>query len=301
MSSTIRISALAVALVAAAACSTSEPPAPGQKGAGADASLTRDGFDQPGVSRQYGKPVKLGNGKARAYVVIDQKNGGVPLEIGMALDEKALDGLPGPTMASMKGDHNMGHVMENEFLLPLPERNPTPFRLLALNWNPAGHEPPGIYDIPHFDFHFNTISLAERNLIDPSLPGFQAKADKFPAAEFIPTGWKHLPGPPNPALAIPMMGVHFMELASPELQPPGSPNHQVFTKTYIWGSWDGKVIFQEPMITLAYLRSKPNATIPITLAQKYSPAGYYPSAYRVVWDNQARETRVALSQLAWRQ
>jgi hypothetical protein len=32
---------------------------------------------------------------------------------------------------------------------------------------------------------------------------------------------------------------------------------------------------------------------------KYSPAGFYPSAYRITWDAQAKEYRVALTQLSW--
>jgi hypothetical protein len=40
---------------------------------------------------------------------------------------------------------------------------------VGLNWNPHGHIPPGVYDLPHFDFHFYiepiekifAISLAE--------------------------------------------------------------------------------------------------------------------------------------------
>src|SRR5690242_4261619 len=58
------------------------------------ASHARAGYDTPGMHRQYGTPVKVGNGMARAYVVLDAKSGQAPAEIGIALDQKALDGLP---------------------------------------------------------------------------------------------------------------------------------------------------------------------------------------------------------------
>jgi hypothetical protein len=63
------------------------------------------------------------------------------------------------------------------------------------------------------------------------------------------------------------------------------------------------------MITRAYIQSKKSATdpavvdevIPVSTAQKYSPAGYYPSAYRITWDAQQKEYRIALTQLSWRE
>jgi hypothetical protein len=45
------------------------------------------------AQRQYGAPVQLGSGRARTYVVTDQKTGN-PIEVGVALDEAALDSLP---------------------------------------------------------------------------------------------------------------------------------------------------------------------------------------------------------------
>ncbi len=250
--------------------------------------------------RQYGAAVRVGNGEARSYIEYDRAGEkGVPIEIGMSFDAKSLNGLPGPTAESRKGGH-LGHTMLNEFLLPLPRRNPTPYRLLALNWNPAGHEPPGVYDIPHFDFHFYVIPLDDRNAIVPSDPLFQTKANRLPSPEFIAPGYLNLPPPPAPANAVPMMGVHFSDLSSPELQPPTSPNHATFTRTFIYGSWDGNVIFQEPMITVDYLRTQPDGVFPVAMAQRYSPAGYYPSAYRVTYDAKKSEYRIGLSNLVWR-
>ena len=91
-------------------------------------------------------------------------------------------------------------------------QNPTPYQFVELNWNPQGHEPPGIYDLPHFDFHFYTISLEKRNTIDPSDPLWAQKANNVPAAEYIPTNY--IPaGPPGVApaeIAVPRLGVHWM-------------------------------------------------------------------------------------------
>ncbi len=43
------------------------------------------------------------------------------------------------------------------FLTLPPEAAGTGFRVLQFDWNPHGHEPLGIYDLPHFDFHFYYI------------------------------------------------------------------------------------------------------------------------------------------------
>ena len=82
-------------------------------------------------------------------------------------------------------------------------------------------------------------------------------------------------------------------------------NAKPFTKTFIYGSWDGQFIFDEPMITRAYLMSKREATdpavrdelIPVPTAPRYSPAGFYPGAYRISYDPSAKEYHVALTQL----
>ena len=74
------------------------------------------------------------------------------------------------------------------------------------------------------------------------------------------------------------------------------------------GSWDGKSIFAEPTITRAYIVGRKSATdaalqdevIALPTAQRYAAPGYYPSAYRIAWNAQAKEYRLALTQLTRR-
>ncbi|HYW51615.1 MAG TPA: hypothetical protein VE861_13465, partial [Gemmatimonadaceae bacterium] len=209
-------------------------------------SSARVSGDIDGAVRRYGAPLKVGEGRARSYVVVDPRAGNTPLEIGVALDARALEGLPMPAHhdAGAGGGHD--HLGATEFLLPLPAQHGTQFKLIELNWNPAGHEPPGIYDIPHFDFHFYSITKDERDKIVPTDPDFMKKAANFPAADLANGGYMVLPPAPAPVPAVPKMGVHWSNLAAPELQPPGSPNHAAFTHTFIFGSWDGDFIFAEP-------------------------------------------------------
>jgi hypothetical protein len=232
---------------------------------------------EPASFTTYGVPVAMGKGSARAYVVLAK---GAPAEIGVALSEAAFSGLPADGAA---GGAQMpdGHHMYL-YTLQMPERNSTPYRFVGLDWSPVGHMPPGIYDQPHFDFHFNSISEAERNAIVPSDPEFEAKAERRPAPELVPAGYQKLPG------GVPLMGAHWVDPASPEL------SGELFTRTFLYGSWDGEMIFAEPMVTKAFLETKPDFRAPIATPARYAAAGHYPTEYRVYWNEGTKEYRVAL-------
>ena len=278
------IPALVLAAASFAACDNnrdSSVPSALSSGA-ASASVS------PGVHRQYGVPVKVGNGRARAYVTLDAK-GDTPLEFGIALDSTAMYGLPAP----MGGGHS-GHGDMHEYLVPLPPHAPAPYKFVELDWNPAGHGDP--YAAPHFDFHFYTIDVAERNAIVPTDPKWATKAANFPAADYLRPNFIcpcDILNIPPAEMAVPRMGMHFLDMNSPEFG--GAP----FTTTMINGTWDGKVIFQEPMITRAFIMSKTDTSITLPMAKRASPAGWYPAAYGTKYDAQAREYRIVLSNFKW--
>jgi hypothetical protein len=296
---------VALAIASFVACSD-----PGSTGVASStsASLDRAGFDQAGAHRQYGTPQRVGNGTVRTYIVRDQKYGGRPLEVGVALSEKALDGLPAPVDSS----DPMANM--HMYTLDLPAQNPTQYKFVQFDWNPKGHEPDSVYTLPHFDFHFYTVSKDVRASILPSDPQYATKAASFPDQQYRAPFYIDAATAGNvpAALAtVPQMGLHWLDVRSPELQGlAGNPaGFKPFTKTFIYGSWNGQYIFDEPMITRAYILEKRTATdpsvvdevIPVSTAAKYSPAGFYPSAYRITWDAQQKEYRVALTQLAWRE
>lgn len=269
------------------------------------------------ATKQYGPAQPVGNGIVRTYVIVNEQDPTLPVEVGVAMSEGLMNNLPAPAAAAigdMKGmDHaSMAAAMNmHMYLLDLPSQNPTPYKFVQFDWNPVGHEPAGVYDLPHFDFHFYTVPLSVRNSIVPTDPNYATKAASFPAQNLRAPFYidAATPAQITPAMAtVPEMGLHWLDVRSPELQ--GMAGHpeafQPFTKTFIYGSWDGQFIFDEPMITRAYLMAKHDATdpsvrdelIPISTAAHYSPAGYYPNAYRITYDPQAREYRVALTQLA---
>jgi hypothetical protein len=253
--------------------------------------------------REYSEGTALGRGQVRTYVSMDPA--GEPAEVGVAFSETALEDLP----TAGSGHHGDHSGMTHTFLLELPNEV-APFRFVELNWNPAGHEPEGVYaGAPHFDFHFWTASQALRASIMPDDPEYAAKAERLPAPEFVPEFNAALapPGAPISSIAVPMMGVHWVDVRSHELQALlGKPEaYAPFTTTFIHGTWDGRLIFWEPMITRAHIEAKKTAIdtterdeiIPVPAPKAYAEPGYYPAAYRITWDEEAREYRIALTRL----
>jgi hypothetical protein len=231
----------------------------------------------------YGEPQAVAAGTARSYLTMKE---GLPVEIGFELSEEALRSMPPGEKWQPGHEHKM-----TEYLLPLPAEAETSIvKVLELDWHPGGHEPPGVYDVPHFDFHFYTISLAERNAIDPADPDYMKKAEQVPSPDLLPAGCVTA----TPVTPIPRMGVHWVYGDAEELH--GKP----FTKTFIHGSWQGRMVFYEPMIAKAFLESKPDVTVQITAAKCYEPAGYHPTTYRIRYDDESHTYRVSLGGFAYR-
>jgi hypothetical protein len=298
MRSTYLVStALLAAVLGAAGCSSDT----------ADASPAA-GADRSGHYRAYGVPVRVGEGHARTYVTYDLNDGDAPVEIGIALDERAMDGLPAPNPHAAghakAGEHE--HLDSHVYLLSLPH-DVAPFRFVELDWNPGGHEPPGVYDEPHFDFHFWTATREARESIVPSDPQFQRRADMLPAETERPEHFAVAAPPGAPTPGVPLMGVHWADMRAPELQKMvGNPAAwRPFTTTFLYGSWEGRWVFLEPMITRSYILAKKTATdpavrdevIPIPAPRAVAEPGHYPAAYRIAWDSQSREYRIALTDL----
>lgn len=215
----------------------------------------------------YGDAVSLGDGTVRTFVTRDAD--GRPLSTGLLFSEEVLTNLP-MDMPSM------GPAHETTLTLPRQARG-LPFDHVSVDWNPMGHEPEGMYTQPHFDFHFYMMTETERNTIDPMAADFEAKAGRQPEASFLPA--RHVLAP----AAVPRMGNHWIDATAPEL------NGQPFSTTFIYGTWDGKLTFLEPMITKAYIESVRDLSeqmvqkaIPQPMAVQRS--GYYPTSYSVQYD-----------------
>ena len=220
-----------------------------------------------------GPSAVLGNGTVKAYVKLD--DAGNPTAVGVRMSETALNGLPGDPASP-----------SNEIVLAFPSQgSATPFTHVLLHWNPMGHPPDPIYTVPHFDVHFYMISNDERMTISPT---DTVKGRKIPAATLVPPGYF------NGVDIVPMMGVHWIDAASPELN--GAP----FTRTMIYGFWDGRQAFLEPMVTKGFMEAKTGSVDDIKQPAAFSKSGYYPTKYSVSWDATAKEYTIAVKEFVKR-
>jgi hypothetical protein len=215
----------------------------------------------------YGPEVQIGNGKARSFFEPDENNH--PETMGIAIDEAALENLP-------------GH--ESFFVLQVPQavKETTPYNHISLDWTPHGHGPAPVYDKPHFDMHFYMIDEAEKNSIDTTKP----ELNILPQPNLMPEFYVPEPG------GIPKMGKHWVDITSPELNP---ANPAPFTSTFIYGSFNGKVVFHEPMITRAYLLTKPDTVMNIRQPAGFARPGHYAEKYQIKFDEEKKQWRIILS------
>ena len=228
-------------------------------------------YDPKGL--HIGETKVLGNGTVYSWVKLDDK--GNPTGVGITATAMALEGLP----MEKPSTGFIGY----EIPLKLPaEAKDTPFNHVAFDWNPLGHIPPGIYDVPHFDAHFYLMTPEERNNI--TLVGEDlARTKKATPPGVMPDGYIMAPGGEEK-----YMGMHWGQLSWPEF------NGKPFVHSFIYGSYDGKLAFIEPMFTLAFLKSKPQVVVPFPQPKLYPAGKYFPTTYRISFDEKRQEYTIAL-------
>lgn len=216
--------------------------------------------------------VSLHGGKVWTSATVSKD--GKPEQVSIVLDDATLNSVP----AGQPSDH-FSHA--NNLMIPVRSESGSPFQFVMVNWNSSGHEPDSIYGLPHFDFHFYTSSQGDvMNYMD------SIKLSKLPGAEYVPAN--HVAVHP-----LPMMGNHYIDVTSPEL------HGKKFTETFIYGSYDSKVVFYEPMITLDFLKSTQNFERSIPQPARYQQAGYFPTKMKVQKRN--GQTQITLYDFVKRQ
>ena len=234
------------------------------------------------ATRHAGWEIPFGDGTASTYAVV---NAGRPVAVGVLFSARALDGLPaGSDMHHCVGRAHDGSADGStrctetfEHVLALPDaiagRSDVPFKWVLLNWNPRGHIPPGIYDVAHFDVHFQMAPIAEVFAIQSGSCGPEAvRCDQFAIAKKpVPANYLH-PDFRDVDAVVPAMGNHLIDTSGGEF------HRHPFTWSWIYGAYDGRIIFYEQMVSRAYLLSKPDGCTPIKLPKAFATAGYYPTS-----------------------
>ena len=259
------------------------------------------------ATRLLGTPSNLGNGTVASYVEFDKS--GDPKEVGVVFSAGALEASSpvAPSDGHRCFDANNDGVIDlalecsgwHERVLPVPSeasrRPDVPFKWALLNWNPRGHTPPDVFDTPHFDVHFyiepiENIFAIQRGTCGPEI----VRCDQFAQ------GRKPIPSnylPPNfqdLGLVAPAMGNHLCDLADHVF------HGEKFKRHWIYGVYDGRVIFYEEMVDRGYMLSKPDACFPIPSPAAVALAGYYPTRSCIRYTPRKNEYTVSMEDFVLR-
>ena len=242
-----------------------------------------------GPCAEYGASAPLGDGTLTAY---SQRVGGRPVAVGLIMTDDVLDGLPqsppndGTLCFDKDGDGSIDPMTECSGgygrqldLSPRFRRHvDTPLTYVLANWNPMGHIPVGVYDVPHFDVHFYLNPNSERLAIRTGPCPALVNCDDYVLGKRLPDARYLAPDYVDLDAVEPAMGNHLIDQTAPEFH--GQP----FTHTWIYGTWDGETTFYEAMVTRAWyagLRDggTADACFPFKLPQEWQRSGWYPTTY----------------------
>jgi hypothetical protein len=241
----------------------------------------------PWAARTYlGNAQSIGGGTVQSFVTFAPD--GAPAAVGVTLSAGALEQLPAAPNTHSRCydvDGNGAHtshecIGDEERVLDLPiglwKDSGLPFKWITLNWNPHGHPVPP-YNRGHFDFHFFAWERQRIEAIGSGKCGELADCEDFRLAT-RPLEARYLPpGHIDVGAVVPRMGNHLLDSRSPEMTDSLTP----FTRTFIYGAFDGELIFWEPMITLDVLRNATDECFEIRQPEAFRRAGYYPTKYCV--------------------
>lgn len=242
-----------------------------------------------GPCAEYGASARLGDGTLTAF---SQRVGDRPVAIGLIMSDSSLDGLPyepatdGTECYDVNGDGTTdpdtectdGYANQLDLNASFRRHVDSPFTYLLVNWNPQGHMPKEIYGVPHYDVHFYMNDNAERLKIRTGACGEVVNCDDYALGEKLPAAKYIAPDYGFTGAVAPAMGNHLIDQTGPEF------NGQPFTRTWIYGTWNGENTFDEAMVTRAWytgLRdgSTANGCYAVKLPSAWQKSGWYPTKY----------------------
>lgn len=267
-------------------------------------------YSEPGgeePQRLLGAASSLGNGTVSSYAEVDDQ--GTLHAIGLVYSADALDGLTHAASDQhhcfdRNGDGRLDAEAEciptHESVIPLPDavsrRSDVPFKWVLLNWNPAGHIPPKIYDVAHFDVHFYMAPIASVFALEDGPCGLEfIRCDQYELAKkALPTNYMN-PDFQDVDAVVPAMGNHLVDLTGPEF------NGEEWKRGWIFGVYDGEVTFYEEMVSRAFMLSKPSECYSIKSPPAVGQSGLYPTESCIRHDTATGEYTVSIEGFEFRE
>jgi hypothetical protein len=244
-----------------------------------------------------GDSADLGDGTVSTYVELDAAGGLVAM--GVRFSASTVEGLPlepDGTAPCFDVDGNGVEdamtecfmMLRRDLYLPTAASEASaPFGYVQFNYNPMGHPPPAppVYGVPHLDFHFYLVGLDDVNELRTGTCGFFMDCEAYERAR-IPVPDRYMPPTYiEVGAAAGGEGNHLLPSTAPELADPPAD----FTQTFIFGSYDGHIIFYEPMIAVSFFSGGMDECYDVTQPAAWEVAGPYPTRYciRHLADEQA--------------
>lgn len=241
---------------------------------GAVITGTAGGHPKPQRTHDFheGESVDVGDGEATAYATTNPA--GRLSSLGVHVDGTALD-----TADTDEKSPHEGVDAHLDFTTDAVDTHQ--FTFMGFHFNPQGHAPPGIYDVPHFDFHFYMMDEEDVEDIEGgpatySIPDAQIPEDyiRLPVLDTDDDDEADTP------LVEEEMGEHLVDPTSPEFQ------GEDFTHTNIYGAYDpdddgvGRLTFVEPMVTVRFLEGlDEEMEVALKTPDEYFTADDYPTTY----------------------
>jgi len=143
-------------------------------------------------------------------------------------------------------------------------------------WEAQGHFPDQRYGVPHWDFHFFSVSAADADAID-------CRDLSQVAPEEIAPGWLPAVPPGAPAIdfCVPAMGFH--SLPASEFQASGDIQADPFDMVMIGGYYGGDFVFVDPMVTQAVMLQRSSFGLPMPVPPGIE-GGAYPTTFEAIYD-----------------
>lgn len=216
-------------------------------------------------NESIGEQAYYGDGTIRAYGLTDDN--GALIECGVIFEEKALQNLPKTPPV------NLEQYFTASMNFPAVVTEQTGFQHMTCDYYPYGHNPMGIFDVEQIDFYFHYASEAERLKIGANAADSTRYKMDLPAGTLPPTFID--------AVYWPTIGTHLVNVASPTFAVPPFQTEQLY------GKYDGKLSFIEPMISLGLIRSVTSGSKSYDIFQPGiypKPGKLYPKKYNVSRD-----------------
>lgn len=201
-----------------------------------------------------------------------------------------------------------GCVPPNDLVsITFPGSNTTfnPYTWQGMNWNPMGHPPLGVYNSPHFDFHFFQMPESEVNAILPAGPNASVICTEGLSVESFAKANTPIPetcfpeGYANLNAVAPFMGNHYVPLAEPVVAAAlsGKPDPKLWEDpSWILGGYNGEITFLEPMVKRKFLQDMVASYLEgngteilyaknVTVPREYPDAGYHATSFSIRVDS----------------